>query len=89
MENLDDLIEYDGELWTPQQLCDYAICLLKRADKILIGITERCDIRIAKLKAADYSSLSPEDKLLLDAQLAHEAKMENKNGYSTTISLSN
>lgn len=65
----------DYKTWTPQQLFDEAFRLLNRADELLIGIGERCEARVAALKAADYSTLSAEDQHMLDAQLAHEAKM--------------
>jgi len=55
-------------------LINEAHALLDRINLLLNEAFERCSARVKWLKA-NAGNLSPEDQALLDAQLAHEAKM--------------
>lgn len=52
-----------------------AIALLDEADRILNATHGRIAAKVAELKSTPRDQLSAEDQRLLDAQLAHEARM--------------
>lgn len=72
MTKLNEMIEFEGQLWTAQELFEKAFALMQRADELLIGIEQRCEARIADLKSG--RELTCEEQIMLDAQLTHEAK---------------
>lgn len=65
----------DYTKWSKDDLIDEAFRLLTRANELLADIDRNCTAKVAALKAADYETLDPRDRFLLNAQLEHEAKM--------------
>ncbi len=62
----------DYSSWSKEELFTEAMSLMERANYLLTNIELNCEARIARLKAADRSTLSDKDRELLDAQLAFE-----------------
>jgi hypothetical protein len=51
--SMDDLLEFQGEIWTRRDLFAEAFRLLDRVNVLLEGITERCEAREAYKRAME------------------------------------
>lgn len=65
----------DYTKWSKEDLFTEAMRLLTRVNELLTDIDRNCTAKITALKAADYDTLDPRDKFILNCQLEHEAKM--------------